>query len=92
MPELIQKAYEFVVQPVIWLLLVVAFVVFLWGVVEFIRSSGSEAGREKGKKHIIWGIIGLVIMASVLGITATISDTLGLEREDDPQQRLNLPR
>ena len=41
---------------------------FLYGVMEFIAGAGNEEKRTQGKRHIIWGIIGIFIMISVFGI------------------------
>lgn len=56
------------IQPFIYLLVVLATVVFIWGVIEFIYGAQNETKRTEGKRHIIWGIIGLSIMISVFGI------------------------
>lgn len=73
---LINKIITLVVNPVIWFLLVAAGLIFLWGVVQFIVSSGSgnEDGIEKGKKHIVWGLAGIFIMLSSKGIIFIIQD------------------
>ena len=49
---------------------------FLWGVVEFVARSNDDTAREKGKKHIVWGIIGLFIMLSAFGILNLICNTI----------------
>jgi len=54
-----------VLDPLITLLFIVATAFFIWGVIEFIAGASSEEARSKGKKHMIWGIVGLVIMLSV---------------------------
>jgi len=90
---LLQNVFAFVVQPIIWVLFGVAFIVFIWGIVEFIRDAGSEEGRIKGKRSILWGVLGMVIMISVLGITNVIRDSIVSYTDvpiDDPQGDLNL--
>ena len=57
-----------IVNPLILLLAAGAFVVFLWGVFEFIRNAGDEGKRQEGKSAIFWGIIGLVIIFGAYGI------------------------
>ena len=74
---LLPEIWGLILQPLILLLFGIAFVYFLWGVFEFIRDAGSNTGREKGKQHIIWGIIGMVIMLSVFGIVKVVANTLG---------------
>lgn len=56
------------INTVIGLLFAVAVLIFIWGVVQFIAKAGDEAGRTKAKGIMTWGIVGLVVMASVWGI------------------------
>lgn len=70
-PEVIQVR---LISPLIQLLFVLATVIFLWGVVEFIAGSASEEKRTKGKKHMMWGIIGLVIMLIAGGIIGALDN------------------
>jgi len=64
----LDKVVAQIVNPIILLLAACAFVVFLWGVFEFIAHAGDEAKRSEGKKAIMWGIIGLVIIFGAYGI------------------------
>ncbi|KKU15672.1 MAG: hypothetical protein UX24_C0032G0010 [Candidatus Giovannonibacteria bacterium GW2011_GWB1_45_9b] len=57
-----------VLQPIVLLLFALATILFLWGVVEFLINRDNEEERDKGKRHMLWGIVGLVIMFSVNGI------------------------
>lgn len=61
-----------IVNPLIWLLLGLALVVFLYGVYEFIMGAENEEKRRVGAQHIVWGVIGLAIMLSVFGIIRLI--------------------
>lgn len=54
-----------------------AFVVFLWGVLKFIRSS-EKTDKEDGKRFIYMGLIGLFVMVSVWGIIKIVATTLGI--------------
>lgn len=58
---------SFVFELIIGLLFVLATVVFLWGVVRFIASAADPTGREKAKGIMLWGIIGLAVMAAAWG-------------------------
>jgi hypothetical protein len=57
----------------------VAMAVFFWGVFEFVSKSGSDEARDKGKRNMLWGIIGLFIMIGVFGIVQIILGTFGIE-------------
>ena len=51
-----------IVDPIITLLALAAFVVFIWGVMNFIRGADDAEQRATGQRHMIWGIAGLVII------------------------------
>ncbi|MEO5646055.1 MAG: hypothetical protein ABIO57_03250 [Candidatus Paceibacterota bacterium] len=55
-----------------------AFVVFLWGVFKFIRSS-EQKDKQESKQFIYMGLIGLFVMVSVWGIIKIATTTLGLD-------------
>ncbi len=78
MIQLIYRINQFIVNPLILLLMAVAMVVFFWGVFEFVSKSGSDEARDKGKRNMLWGIIGLFIMIGVFGIVRIILGTFGL--------------
>lgn len=67
-----------VLNPVIFLLFAVALVYFIYGVVIFIANADNEQARAQGKRHILYSIIGLVIMAAVWGILQVVVATLGV--------------
>jgi uncharacterized membrane protein YidH (DUF202 family) len=51
-----------ILTPLVSLLVLAAFVLFIFGVVEYIRNAANEEKRKQGQQHIIWGIVGLVII------------------------------
>lgn len=57
-------------------LMSLAVLFFLWGVALFILKADSDTEREKGKKVMFWGIIGLFVMVSVWGLVGLVSETL----------------
>ncbi|MBI4065846.1 hypothetical protein HY412_01465 [Candidatus Kaiserbacteria bacterium] len=66
--EFLVKVVTEIVNPIILLLAGAAFVLFVWGVFEFIKGAGDETKRTEGKKAIMWGLIGLVIIFGAYGI------------------------
>ena len=73
----IDKIVEVVINPIIVLLIALAFVLFLWGGAQFILNASGTEGRETGKQHMFWGIIGLFIMLAVFGILRLLAVTIG---------------
>ena len=63
---------------VIGLLFILATIIFLWGVIQFIAKSGDEAGRAKAKGIMTWGIIGLAVMAAAWGVVALLIQYFGV--------------
>lgn len=77
--QFIAKLEAAILTPLITLMALGAFVYFVWGVVQFIVGAGDEEKRKKGQQHMIWGIIGLVIMFGANAIIALMKQTVGVQ-------------
>ena len=58
----------------------VGFVVFVYGVIEFLWgvNAGSEGeAKENGKRHMLYGVIGMFIMVISYGLVNIIINTVG---------------
>ncbi len=75
--EFITKVQDQILTPIITLLALGAFLVFIWGIVVFIASADNEEKRSEGQRHMIWGIIGLVILFGANAIVSLIKATVG---------------
>lgn len=64
-------------------LLVLATLVFLWGILKYITAGGDAAKIAEARSYILWGIIGLAVMASVWAIINYLKDTLGIQGGDN---------
>ena len=64
----INNVEQYILNPIIGLMFAVAVVVFIYGVVEFILGFDNEDRKTAGKKHMIWGVIGMFVMVSAFGI------------------------
>ncbi|MES2023209.1 MAG: pilin [Patescibacteria group bacterium] len=69
-----------IINPLIILLFVLAIAYFLWGVFQFISNQDNEEKKTDGKNHMIYGILGLVIMISVWAILQVILNTLDIQK------------
>lgn len=85
---LVYRVSYYILNPLIKAGFVVAFVYFMWGVAEYIseRSTGriwdssafdSKAKAVKPSDKIIYGLFGLFIMVSAIGILRFIHDAVG---------------
>ena len=69
------KVVTQIINPIILLLSAGAFIVFLWGVFEFVVHAGDAKNREDGRKAILWGLVGLVIIFGAYGIINVVLGT-----------------
>ena len=74
--ELLNRISEHIIDPIIFTLFTAAFVVFIWGLVQFVSHLDNEEARSTGGKHMIWGIIGMVVMVGVNSIIAVIQNVI----------------
>jgi uncharacterized membrane protein len=83
-----------IINPIIEFAFLVAFVIFLYGVMEFVRGADNQDKRTAGKNHMLYGIIGFVIMFGVFGIISILTSTFGINgvKIDKNQQTLDLDR
>ncbi len=58
-----------IVNPLIALIFAAGLLVFFWGVIEFLLAinAGGTSSKEDGKKHMLWGLIGMFIMVAAYG-------------------------
>ncbi len=68
----------FLEKTVVPFLFAMAFLFFIYGVVDFIRTSASGGETEKKKEFMIWGIIALAVMTGVWGLVAILTNTFGV--------------
>ncbi len=73
-----EKIVDGIINPIILLLFATGTFLFVWGLVVFLWKMDNPEGKQTGVRHMIWGILGVFIMASVLGIVKILKSTLGL--------------
>ena len=72
------KINTYIINPAIEFAFIIATVIFLWGVFQFIAGGADKDKRQEGKDHILWGLVGFVIMFSVFGIVTILANTIGV--------------
>ncbi|MFZ2593331.1 MAG: hypothetical protein WAX38_00970 [Minisyncoccia bacterium] len=79
-----QSVLDLIVQifinPIVILIFSLGFMMFMWGLIEFMWKSDSSTAWETGVKHMMWGVVGMFMMVAVWGIIGLIANTLGLTR------------
>ncbi|MFA6523917.1 MAG: hypothetical protein WC264_01335 [Candidatus Paceibacterota bacterium] len=76
--SVISKINTLIINPLIILLFALALMYFLYGVFEFLSNGDNEEKKTTGKKHMIWGIVGLTVMMGVWFILGVILDTFNI--------------
>ena len=76
--SLLAKIKSAILYPLMTLMVAVAFLVFLWGAYEFVRNAESDEARETGRRHMLYGVIGLLIMLLAYSILQIAAQTFGL--------------
>ena len=64
-----------ILNSIIPILMILATVVFLWGVITYITAGGDEEKAKAGRGYIIWGLIGLFAMVAVWGLVLALVST-----------------
>jgi len=54
------------------LIVIITFLVFVWGVVRFIQGSGDDKRRAEERQFLVWGTLALFLMVSVWGIVKIV--------------------
>lgn len=80
----LNKINQFILNPLILLVFAIAFLVFFWGIFQFISSQTADTGREEGKRKIFWGLFGMFVMFSAYGLIRLILNTFGVSGPSYP--------
>jgi phosphate starvation-inducible membrane PsiE len=79
MMDLLCKIVDQVLNPIVLLLAAAAFVVFLWGLVKFLSTTAQGGEMAEGKNHMLWGIVGLIIIFGAYGLINIVITTFGID-------------
>lgn len=85
--ELLGVFLCFIGSYIIPILFGVAFLYFMWNIIETIRKAANEKERKDAQRTLFISIIALFVMVSVWGIVKILSSTLGLGGSFIPQIR-----
>ncbi|MDO8482128.1 MAG: hypothetical protein Q7S75_03540 [bacterium] len=86
--ELVGRFVAVVINPAILLVFSAGFFLFLWGLVVFLFKLDAGGDHADGKKHMLWGIVGMFIMVSVYGILAILDNTFNLRSTNPDMNRI----
>jgi|GEM_PF-743957 uncharacterized membrane protein len=57
-----------VVNYLLWVFATIALLVFFWGIIKYISSSGDAEDAKKGKSIMVYGAVALFVLFSIFGI------------------------
>jgi len=77
----VQKINNAILFPLIMLLMAIAILVFLYGAFEYVSGADNDGVRDNGRRHLLWGTIGLLVMVSAVAILTIAANTFNLGNE-----------
>ncbi len=75
---LLNKLNTEIISPLLYLFTALAVIYFAWGLYHYIRDAASADGRKIGNQHIMYGLIGLALMALAFTVVHLLANTLGV--------------
>ena len=63
---------------VVSIVFTLALIMFAWGIVKLITAAGDPEKLKAAKGHIIWGIIGMTVLASLFGLITFLQTYFGI--------------
>jgi hypothetical protein len=76
--SLLGRIEQAILFPLLAFMLSVALLMFLWGAYEFVQGADESDGRTTGRRHMLYGIIGMLVMLSALAILRIAAGTFGI--------------
>ena len=77
--NVMDKFWAYIISPAILVVFACGFLLFVFGLVEFLWKLNQGGDNKEGKQHMVWGIVGMLIMVSVWGILDLLDNTFGLD-------------
>lgn len=77
----VAKINQVILFPLITLMMGIAFVVFLYGGFEYVMNADNDSARQTGARHLLWGVIGFLVMVSAMAVLSIAANTFGLDGE-----------
>lgn len=72
----IGRVVENIIGPAVALLGILAFLYFVFGVVMYIKNAENEEARKTGQQHMLWALVGLIIIFGANAIIGLINGTV----------------
>ena len=89
--QFIFNVNKIIIKPLILFLFALAVVLFVYGILEFLLNQEDETKKSEGKSHMLYGIIGIVIMMSALTLMSIVVNTFAIKGINVNTGKINLP-
>ena len=76
--SLLEKINDVILFPLMSLMVSVAVLIFLYGAFEYVANAANDSARDTGRRHMMYGIIGLLVMLSAYTILKIAAGTFGI--------------
>lgn len=63
-----------IINPIITLVALAAFIIFVFGIFEYVRNGEDDAKRKTGQQHMLWGVVGLAIIFSASALLQIVKN------------------
>ena len=87
--SLVSRFWTYIISPAILIVFAAGFFLFTWGLVQFLNNLNEGGDNKEGKSHMVWGMAGMLVMVSVYGIIALLSNTFSLGVDPNNSQNYN---
>lgn len=81
--SLLERIQTYVVDPIIAVIFTLGLLLFFVGIVEYLWEIKDGKTDGDGRQHLIYGLIGMLVMVSVYGIINMIINTFELDDATD---------
>ena len=76
--SLLDKFNQAIINPLLLLFFAAGTLVFIWGIVEFLWGLNTDTEhKENGRRHMLWGLVGMFIMVCAYSFLKLIAATVG---------------
>jgi len=73
------RLQTYILYPAMKVVFAAGMMLFVYGLVEFLWHVDDVAAQETGKQHMLWGIVGVLVMVSFWSILAIALGTFGID-------------
>jgi|GEM_PF-534472 len=76
---ILQRFIQLILDPAVKVIFTAGLFLFFWGIIEFLWELKDGKAGEAGKQHMLWGMVGMLIMVSFGAIIQLIMNTFGID-------------